>query len=200
MAEPFYRDHAFAMDADLTEANAREAVRAFFVTSIQEGDYRNHYRAYRYEQYPIETELMARLDAFSDRYELRSFHLKLIRRFLLQRYAFLSARKIDKKLSDVGVLWLCKDYFIPRIGLSLVIGFGGIMGSSAIFDFLAVLRCTAATLFSLGCLLVVLFLVYLNVRDVITGSHPNVWGRTLWVFAVALAWVGLLSRNSSPPR
>jgi len=119
-------------------------------------------------------------------------NLKLIRRFLLQRYAFRSARQVDKQLKGkVSPLWLWKDYVIPRIGLSLVIGFGGAMGSSAIFDWLAGLRCTAAILFAQACLLLVLFLVYLNVREVVTGFHPNVWGRTLWVFTVALSWVGI---------
>jgi len=145
MAEDqFYRDHEFVTkDADLRKPTDRERVREFLLASICEGDYRNHYRAHGYAKYPIERELMANLNAFRDGYELRTFHLKLIRRFLLQRYAFPAARRIDRQLDDVSALWLWKDYIIPRIGLSLLIGFGGIMGSGAAFDFLGGLRCTA---------------------------------------------------------
>ena len=66
------------------------------------------------------------------------------------------------------------------------------MGSSAIFDWLGVLRGLAALLVALACLLLVFLLVYLNVRDVITGAHAkDVQHRTCWVFAVAVGWVGV---------
>src|ERR1051325_38281 len=185
---------ALVPENKLAIRETREVVRTFFLNSIKGGEYRDEYRAYHYD---IETELMDRLLAFhhpddveTDR--LRTHNLKLIRRFLLHRYAFGSACKVDKHLKDVSTLWLCKDYVIPRIGLSLVIGFGGAMGSSAIFDWLGGLRGAAATIFAASCLSVVLFLVYLNVRDVITGAYPSVvWRRTLWVFTVALAWAGI---------
>jgi hypothetical protein len=193
----FCTDRAEALDpkTDLSDRNKREDIRDFLRRSITKGDeYRNTYRAHGY---PIEAELMDRLVVFhhaddSKTYELAVHDLKLIRRFLLQRYAFRLARLVDKRLAGkVSPLWLWKDYFIPRIGLSLVIGFGGAMGSSTIFEWLAGLKGAAATLFAQACLLVVFLLVYLNVRDVVTGSHPNVWGRSVWVFAVALGWVGI---------
>ena len=99
----FDQEHAAALvGADaLKDAQIRADVRDFFLKCIRAGDYRDFCRAYGH---PIEKELMERLDAFTadedeKTYALRVHDLKLIRRFLLHRYAFLSVRKVDKHLN-----------------------------------------------------------------------------------------------------
>src|SRR5258707_8376180 len=72
------------------------------------------------------------------------YPLRLLRRFLFRRYAFGAASEVNRILGEhhpgPGTrLWLWKDRCLPRVGLSLVIGFGAVLGAGHLTDWLAAL-------------------------------------------------------------
>jgi hypothetical protein len=170
-------------------ANCR-ALRRFFIDAIDSStDLHTQYRAYGW---PMEQELMEKLVAFNQEDELAVHNLKLVRRFLLRRYSFCRVLKVDTLLRKKGVRfwWLCKDYIVPRIGLSLLLGFALVLGSSRLFDALrelATKRCVAGALIAV-CGLLALSLIYLNVRETLGASHSAVARRTLGIFIAAILW------------
>jgi hypothetical protein len=182
------------LNRPLTDPEDREQVRGFLLTAIDPAtDVHVHYRAYRWN---IEDDVIAKLGAFNSNsdphYELALHDLKLLRRFLLQRYSFGNVLRIDGILRNSGVssLWLFKDYLVPRIALSLLVGFGITLGSSKIFDSLremAALKWPAVALALIACLLTFL-LIYLSVRERLGGGDQALAPRTFAISIIAVAW------------
>lgn len=173
----------------------KEEVRIFVLKCIDPKD--NYYHVYRAspKDYRIEDDLHACLPAFSDSL-LAPYQLKLLRRFAFQRYAFDLAKEINQKLREAGAnsrwarFWLAKDHFLPRVPLSMLIGFALVLGAGHLTDWLGELA-TGFWGFSgtviLG-LAATFFLVYLNVRDQL-GNVSQVWARTGRVLAICLGWL-----------
>jgi len=82
-----------------------------------------------------------------------------------------------------------KDWILPRIGLSVILGFALVSGNSTLWGFLkqasvnTYLRCGLLA----PCLMLAIFLVYLHVRDRI-GKTNSLLRRTGALVAACLLW------------
>lgn len=184
---------AGVLSSELKSPEDCDEVRAFFLEATDpQTDLHTHYRAYGW---PIEKELMTGIGAFDQEYPLAAHDMRLLRRFLLKRYSFRNVFKLDKTLRKhgAGFWWLAKDYVLPRIGLSLLVGFGLTLGASRLFDGLGELAangCLAVALI-LVCVMLTMFLVYLNVRDTLGAGDSAIKKRTFGIFIAAVLWTGL---------
>jgi hypothetical protein len=63
-----------------------------------------------------------------------------------------------------------------------------VCGGSAFYEWLGALAGVPAAAFAAAALSLGWFLIYLDVRQRITGAHPGLVLRTFWVFFVGLVW------------
>lgn len=191
--------------AALRTPQQRNQVREFFVRAMTPGDWYYHmYRGLGDQEpgkYDVEAQISGQVEVFAhDENPLRVYHLKQIRRFLMRRYAFGCACGVNCRLRDEGEsrLWLLKDYILPRVGLSLLIGWGAVLGAG---DMASWLYYVARALFWPMVLLIHVTawaLVYLNVRDQIGKAHAirRTLGASLGCEAWLLAGVGVTQQLS----
>ena len=184
------------LSTSLSTATYRTDVRDYVMEAIDEE--KNLEYAYRLlpGQFPLECDVKSLLEAFApadkdDIYQCAIPDLKLIRRVAFQRYAFELAAEVNARLRLAGEprWWLLKDFFLPRIPLALLIGYGVVLGSSGIADWLWALRgslpftlfLTVVSLFVSG------FLIYVNVRESI-GRVPAAVQRAGIVLAATVLY------------
>lgn len=174
----------------LETASECEKVRGFFLEALDTtSELYEHYHAYGW---PIERDLMEKLRAFDQNYDLVEHDLKLLRRFLLKRYSFCYVFTVDDLLRarGTGWLWLAKDYIVPRVGLSLLVGFGVTLGAGRLFEGLGQIARNPwlAVALIAACLVLTGLLIYLMVRDRLSSKDAASGGRTAWIFFLALVW------------
>jgi hypothetical protein len=175
------------------EAPPDRDVRAFFLEAMDDKtELYVHYHAYGW---PIERDVMEKLGAFDQDYDLAQHNLKLVRRFFLKRYSFCNVFKVDDLLRERGVsfLWLAKDYVVPRVGLSLLVGFALTLGAGPLLDALRVIsqKPWLAVGAVAACLLLTGGLIYLMVRDRLGGRDHAIGRRTAVILLLAVGWMVL---------
>jgi hypothetical protein len=151
-----------------------------------------HYHAYGW---PIEQDVMEKLRAFDQDYDLAQHNLKLVRRFFLKRYSFCNVFKVDDLLRarGMGFLWLAKDYVAPRVGLSLLVGFGLTLGAGLLLNVLGEIakKPWLAMGVVAACLMLTGALIYLMVRDRLSSRNRATGRRTAAILLLAVAWTAL---------
>ena len=184
----FNENHREALCGVVTTPEGKETVRNWILDAVTEGHF--NCLMYRAEpgRYDIEDLILKRLELFRNEggYDQAQHHLKMIRRFLLKRYAFGVVRKVDERLK--GRLWLWKDYVVPRIGLAMVLGFGAVLGAGPVSDWLGNRGMLYGAVVLSACLVLVLCVVYLNVRGILGGPSRRVRRRTWGVFGISVGW------------
>lgn len=106
----------------------------------------------------------------------RDAAMKLLRRFLIGRIAFHAAREVGRMVVGESWIWLVKDFLLIRIGLSLVIGYGTLLGAGSAWGGIKILAGSTNHAFAAvvaGELAVVGALIYLSIRDRIGGLNQR---------------------------
>jgi hypothetical protein len=184
------------LSESLADAKSRATVRGHIKDALDKRT--NLQYAYQYlpRLFPLECDIKCRLDAFApvdadDPYQCAIPDLKLIRRAAFRRYAFELAAEINDRLLLAGEprWWLLKDFFLPRLPLALLIGYGVVLGSSGVADWLWALRGSLLfiLLLTAASLLVSGFLIYVNVRETI-GGVPEAVPRAATVLRAAVIY------------
>lgn len=162
-------------------------------------------RWYWVSDLPVEQDIMECLEAIegglsADRHYATL--LRHIRRFLLTRYAFSRVCQVNKKITAhisnkqpvrafLSRLWLWKDLLLPRIALSLFIGYAVLLGAGQTADWLGVAASRARPGWSLCCFLLFLIvsIVYLSVRTRVGGADArSLFMRTVGVCLGCFLW------------
>lgn len=132
--------------------------------------------------------------------------LRHVRRFLLTRYAFLHVRSVNKEIAAhlskkrgrigrcLSVLWLWKDLFLPRIALSLIIGYAVILGAGRTTEWLSLAASNVLSGWCLfvGLLVLIAFLVYLSVRTRIGSTNADsLIRRSILITMECITWAGV---------
>lgn len=165
-------------------------------------------RWYWVSDFSIEEDIMECVEAIENSPNPEGLHnslLRHVRRFLLTRYAFCDVQRVNKilalRLSRKGghlrhyfsVGWLWKDLLLPRIALSLFIGYAILLGAGHVTDWLRLASSSGRSgwyIFSLLLCLIVL-LVYLSVRTRIGSVNEGALvRRTLGISGGCLLWAG----------
>jgi hypothetical protein len=176
----------------LSDAANRAKVRDYLRDALDRGKNLEYAYTHLPHEFPLECDLRTLLDAFaSTDYQCARPDLKLIRRVAFQRYAFELAGEVNDRLRQAGEprWWLLKDFYLPRIPLALLIGYGVVLGSSGVADWLWALRGSLLFIFILtaASLVVSGFLIYVNVRERI-GGVPAAVQRAGIVLAAAVLY------------
>jgi len=142
-------------------------------------------------KYGIDKDIVDCLPAFHGDFDDLSIHnYRLLRRFLLERFAYGEAKRVDERLKgNIPSIWLKKDYCVPRLGLALILGFGGVLGVSPVWAGVEAIAQRPGTtgIATTVCLVVALLLIYLHVRERI--GPVSDWRRSFDVFGRALIWL-----------
>jgi hypothetical protein len=162
-------------------------------------------RWYWVSDFPVEQDIMECLEVIKGGPIADQHHatlLRHVRRFMLTRYAFdrvcqvnnmLAAHLSSKRplLSIPSRLWLWKDLFLPRIALSLFIGYAVLLGAGQTADWLCIAASRARSGWFICCILLILtvFVVYLSVRTRIGSMNSrSLFRRTVGVSAGCILW------------
>lgn len=185
------RESVTNFDATTSPGSAPE-VRRFMIRSMRpEHPWYHMYRG-NPDEYDIETDLENGIEAVDcEDNPLQLHHLKHIRRFFFQRYAFRRARRINRRIlaHQPGWrvrLWLWKDVILLRAALALLLGYALIFGSGDTALALAKLAGKAPWLPAIGALLLG-FLVFLNARNQ-AGRIKGLVLRSIWVAGGTVVW------------
>ena len=135
-------------------------------------------------RFNIERDIKKCLGAFTEGGAADLHRLGEIRRFLYRRYAFCLAFKVEGQINN-WVLWI--DRLLPRLGLSLILGFAGVLGASDLLGWLTSLNTRGTAVFALGCWLLTLTAIFLNVRERVDGRCKS-FARASWVCFLSLLW------------
>lgn len=172
-------------------------VRDFLLNATHREKPESHFYRYLREPDP-EADIRLWLEEFA-RSDLAPHDLLLLRRFALRRYAFRLAAEISHKMpeGERSAVWLKKDFILPRVGLSLLVGYGVLLGAGEALTWLYHISRHWVTWLLLPILLVCSFLlVYLNVRDHV-GRAANVGCRTVCAWCGCICWAIFLVLSSA---
>jgi hypothetical protein len=193
------QERAAVLSHSLQDQQSRAAVRDYLRKALlTEGNLAYLYKHFP-NDFPLEEDLSRRLRAFqrtdtNDPYKSAVPDLKLLRRRAFQRYGFRLAGQLNDHLRREGQmgLWLIKDFWLPRIPLALLVGYGVMMGG-AFYSWLQALSASwlFLALFSAFCLSLSFGLISLNVRDRIGNLPREVGLRSARVFFTALGWTAV---------
>ena len=189
-----------------TDAALRRDARALLRNAVNK-QAAAYYYCYRFmpDVFDLEADVRLLFSAFQNEEReaeyplgMRLADLKLLRRVMFRRAAFGLASTISAELAKKenrdrkeSWLWLNKDFVLPRIPLSLVVGFAAALSGDLVKFFYAARGNGWYVVFHLaGSALLAWFLVYNNLRDRI-GRGPKTNKRTWWVFGIALGWTAL---------
>lgn len=178
----------------LSEPACRAKVRSFYISALEPRHHVGYLFRFLPQEFTLEADLKKVLDAFStideDYPESRSTaDLKLLRRVAFQRYAFGFAWELNRLLRrrHVSWLWLHKDYLLPRIPLSLAIGYPIVLTLPREWLWVLGNHPAPATAVIVLCCFLAWFLIYNNVRDRI-GAVCEAQVRAAKVFFGTLIW------------
>lgn len=196
----FEQIHDWALHAAFRQnSKLSEHVRKFLLRAMKPGSFEHHVYRSKPQKFVLEEALLNSIDVFDSVSDpVRVYHLKQLRRFLLSRFAFSGALLVNSRLRKRQVdggereswLWLYKDTLLPRMGLSIALGFALLFGASAL-TYLAPLAHNHPTKTLCGTSLLLLldwFLISLNVRDY-SGRVRARWRRSIGVWMGCLGWL-----------
>lgn len=145
------------------------------------------------DHYPIEKDLEDGLWAINrDDNLLRWHHLRHLRRFYFQRYAFGRARMVNRILYEneqAPWLWLYKDVVLLRVALALLLGYALVFGAGNTSLALRLLAHQPGWEWILPPLSIVLLdgLIYINAR-LQAGRVKGLAWRAVWVSLGTAMW------------
>lgn len=152
------------------------------------------YRAH--PEYDLEADVELALWAVDREANIQRWHhLRRIRRFYFQRYAFCRACGINRRIHAGGqasLAWLYKDVLLLRGALALLLGYAVLFGSGSTSEVLIKFSSRCPWALPLAGVGMLFGLVFLNARDQ-AGRVRGLWKRALWATAGVAVWAAVMS-------